>query len=1077
MLTCVLGGDGCISSSGYPSSNYPDNDACTISVDSGNTRLIEVVAFSTENGYDKLWVNGIAYDGTSTSDGPAGIVPTQDIVWDSDGSTTKSGWKICLAEDPGWSVASGTCVLGGDGCISSSGYPSSNYPDNDACTISIDSGNTRLIDVVAFSTENNYDKLWVNGIAYDGTSTSDGPAGIVPTQDIVWDSDGSTTKSGWKICLAEDPGWSVASGTCVLGGDGCISSSGYPSSNYPDNDACTISIDSGNTRLIDVVAFSTENNYDKLWVNGIAYDGTSTSDGPAGIVPTQDIVWDSDGSTTKSGWKICLVEVATSSTATTTATWMSTTTLTTLTPTTTATLAEDPGWSVASGTCVLGGDGCISSSGYPSSNYPDNDACTISVDSSNTRLIDVVAFSTENNYDKLWVNGIAYDGTSTSDGPAGIVPTQDIVWDSDGSTTKSGWKICLAEDPGWSVASGTCVLGGDGCISSSGYPSSNYPDNDACTISVDSSNTRLIDVVAFSTENNYDKLWVNGIAYDGTSTSDGPAGIVPTQDIVWDSDGSTTKSGWKICLVEVATSSTATTTATWMSTTTLTTLTPTTTATLAEDPGWSVASGTCVLGGDGCISSSGYPSSNYPDNDACTISVDSSNTRLIDVVAFSTENNYDKLWVNGIAYDGTSTSDGPAGIVPTQDIVWDSDGSTAKSGWKICLAEARFRGPVHSLSLRGPRMERREWARTCVLGGDGCISSSGYPSSNYPDNDACTISIDSGNTRLIDVVAFSTENNYDKLWVNGIAYDGTSTRRIDHKIWLENLLGGGCYKQHGDNDGDVDVDDDTDDTDADNYGDCCRGVRDDDKHIDGNPKSHHHADRAGTRDPDSRPCEMDEQGCISSPNYPRDYDDSYCEIWVEQDNTRAINVIFFDTRSNHYLVVNGEDYSGSDGPQGIVPTGAIEWEVEGSRFDRGWKICLEAPAIQATSTLTATRRLTTTTTTQATTQAPIPWTIDQGPCEMDEQGCISSPNYPRDYDDSYCEIWVEQDNTRAINVIFFDTRSNHYLVVNGEDYSGSDGPQGIVPTGAIEWEVEGSRFDRGWKICLEAGTKEWELLK
>ena len=88
---------------------------------------------------------------------------------------------------------------------------------------------------------------------------------------------------------------------------------------------------------------------------------------------------------------------------------------------------------------------------------------------------------------------------------------------------------------GGCAAPRTCVLGGDGCISSSGYPSSNYPDNDACTISVDSSNTRLIDVVAFSTENNYDKLWVNGIAYDGTSTSDGPAGIVPTQDIVWDS--------------------------------------------------------------------------------------------------------------------------------------------------------------------------------------------------------------------------------------------------------------------------------------------------------------------------------------------------------------------------------------------------------------------------------------------------------------------------------------------------------------------------------------------------------------
>ena len=67
-----------MSSTNYPNANYPNYDACTIAVNASNTVPIHVVDFNTEGWYDKLWVNGIAYSGTT---GPQGIVPTQNITW------------------------------------------------------------------------------------------------------------------------------------------------------------------------------------------------------------------------------------------------------------------------------------------------------------------------------------------------------------------------------------------------------------------------------------------------------------------------------------------------------------------------------------------------------------------------------------------------------------------------------------------------------------------------------------------------------------------------------------------------------------------------------------------------------------------------------------------------------------------------------------------------------------------------------------------------------------------------------------------------------------------------------------
>ena len=55
------------------------------------TSITSVSAFSTESGYDKLTVGGVAYHGTNKpAIGSAGT-----IQWSSDGSGVSSGWKIC----------------------------------------------------------------------------------------------------------------------------------------------------------------------------------------------------------------------------------------------------------------------------------------------------------------------------------------------------------------------------------------------------------------------------------------------------------------------------------------------------------------------------------------------------------------------------------------------------------------------------------------------------------------------------------------------------------------------------------------------------------------------------------------------------------------------------------------------------------------------------------------------------------------------------------------------------------------------------------------------------------------------
>jgi len=74
----------------YPAA-YTNNEKCDITVQA-NSPAIEVVDFNVEAGFDKVLVNGFTCPGQFNLHG---TVPTTNIHWTSDDSTTASGWKLC----------------------------------------------------------------------------------------------------------------------------------------------------------------------------------------------------------------------------------------------------------------------------------------------------------------------------------------------------------------------------------------------------------------------------------------------------------------------------------------------------------------------------------------------------------------------------------------------------------------------------------------------------------------------------------------------------------------------------------------------------------------------------------------------------------------------------------------------------------------------------------------------------------------------------------------------------------------------------------------------------------------------
>jgi hypothetical protein len=97
ILGSCTASNGCARSPNYPE-NYSNNDWCIITLASyySNNGAAGVhllpTSFSTEEGHDRLYVNGEEYSGT---DFPDGVDVTNSIMWSSDNSSTSGGWEFC----------------------------------------------------------------------------------------------------------------------------------------------------------------------------------------------------------------------------------------------------------------------------------------------------------------------------------------------------------------------------------------------------------------------------------------------------------------------------------------------------------------------------------------------------------------------------------------------------------------------------------------------------------------------------------------------------------------------------------------------------------------------------------------------------------------------------------------------------------------------------------------------------------------------------------------------------------------------------------------------------------------------
>jgi len=111
---------------------------------------------------------------------------------------------------------------------------------------------------------------------------------------------------------------------------------------------------------------------------------------------------------------------------------------------------------------------------------------------------------------------------------------------------------------------------------------------------------------------------------------------------------------------------------------------------------------------------------------------------------------------------------------------------------------------------------------------------------------------------------------------------------------------------------------------------------------------------------------------------------------------------------------------------------------------------------------------TTTTTTTPVVWGDDPWVVSEGPCIIDAEGCAKRDLYGNG---EFCKILVNDTAATPISVKkFYTERYYDVLIVNEVAYSGTQGPEGIIPQGVIIWRSDFSVTSWGWRICMPALT-------
>ena len=109
-----------------------------------------------------------------------------------------------------------------------------------------------------------------------------------------------------------------------------------------------------------------------------------------------------------------------------------------------------------------------------------------------------------------------------------------------------------------------------------------------------------------------------------------------------------------------------------------------------------------------------------------------------------------------------------------------------------------------------------------------------------------------------------------------------------------------------------------------------------------------------------------------------------------------------------------------------------------------------------------------------TVQRNFAFAVD-GPCQL-QGGCVTSPNYPKNYDDAKtCTITVA--TTGAVRTTAFNTEVDYDVLItpNGDIFSGDLSgklPKFSVAKGDVfTWKADTSTSAPGWEMCLGTGLR------
>ncbi|MBU1718300.1 MAG: hypothetical protein KKA07_04440, partial [Bacteroidetes bacterium] len=562
-----------------------DYEIMTFVSDNGNRIAFDFQSFTTETGYDYLYI----YDGPTTShpligtySGSAapGIVQSTGTSltfrFNSDGSNQYSGFmaNISCTTPPltAYIMSSGT-VNTCSGIFYDNGGPAANYPHNEnrTQTFCSDNGQYIIFDFTHSSISTD-DTLYV----HDGASTADPLIGVYTGSYLpekIWSKSGTcvtfrfvsgttNNSSGWRALIscsavAPTPAFTMQQGIRYTCGGTFLDQggSGYYSNSL--SQTMTYHSENGNRLQFNFLSFSTETGYDKLYVydgpnNSYPIIGTySGSSSPGTVTSTGDALtfyFNCDGSNQYPGWSASISCAG-------------------------AVLPEYPLTPGVISDC----EGVFYDSGGPAANYANSEDITETFCSDNGQLVKFIFLPLNFSLitgDSLYV----FDGADINAAPLAIYTGGSFAdtlvssgtcltfrFKSDASSVSSGWKAMLgctsvpAVPHIYNMSSGvryTC----DGYFTDSGGSGGYYgaSENKTMTfISAAGDNCGIrFNFSSFSTETGYDKLYI----YDGPSTSStligtysggtlpGTAGEVQgtgnALTFRFTSDGSNQYSGW-----------------------------------------------------------------------------------------------------------------------------------------------------------------------------------------------------------------------------------------------------------------------------------------------------------------------------------------------------------------------------------------------------------------------------------------------------------------------------------------------------------------------------------------------------